>query len=83
MPDHVQPHAEQLGVDRSRHRPARRLERHLRDRPQPVPVGLQIEVAEPGYPMHGREMCDVDGVFEHLLRMGPEPPAGVIRARGR
>jgi hypothetical protein len=78
VPDHVQPHAEQLGVDRSRHRPARRLERHLGDRPQPVAVGLQIEAAEPRYPVHDCEMRDVDGVFEHLLRMGPEHPAGVF-----
>jgi hypothetical protein len=37
-------------------------------------VHFEVEVTEPGDTVHGGEMRDIDGVFEHFLRMRPEPP---------
>ena len=75
MTHHIEAHSVQLGVDRARHRTARRLKRHLGDRLQPVAVGFDVKVTEPGYPVNGREMRYVDGVFANLLRMRPELPS--------
>jgi hypothetical protein len=72
--DDIDSHAVQLGVDGAGHWAARRLKRHLGYRFEPMAVGLEIEVTEAGYAVHGREMGDVNGVFEDFLRVGPEPP---------